>query len=94
MLARIFKEYNIERLAYEGAGKYDQPRRSHNIIIYASRQRSDTYRNFLKYINFDMISSTPKSNFYETFNSCLDMRNFQMPFFSQAAIDKYYDDLY
>jgi hypothetical protein len=83
----MFKVYNIERLA-------DQPHKVHNIIIYANRQRSDTYRNFLKYIGFEMISSTPNFNFYENFNSCLDMRNFPMPFFSQSAIDKYYDDVF
>ena len=87
MIARMFKVYNIERLA-------DQPHKVHNIIIYANRQRSDTYRNFLKYIGFEMISSTPNLNFYENFNSCLDMRNFPMPFFSQSAIDKYYDDVF
>lgn len=79
MIARMFKVYNIERLA-------DQPHKVHNIIIYANRQRSDTYRNFLKYIGFDMISSTPSLNFYENFNSCLDMRNFPMPFFSQSHL--------
>ena len=71
----------------------DQPSRSHNIILYASKQRSDKYRDFLKYIGFKMISSTTKSNFDVTVNSYLDIREFPMSFFSHAAIDKYYDDI-
>ena len=71
----------------------EQPSRSHNIILYASKQRSDKYRDFLKYIGFKMISSTTKSNFDVTVNSYLDIREFPMSFFSHAAIDKYYDDI-
>jgi hypothetical protein len=89
MFARMFKFYNVERLPYEGATKYDQPRDSHNIIIYASHERSRLYRDFLKFMDFKMISSTLRDPHYSKSNTCLDMRHFPMPFFSQSAIDKY-----
>jgi len=89
MFARMFKFYNVERLPYEGATKYDQPRDSHNIIIYASHERSRLYRDFLKFMDFKMISSTLRDPHYSKSNTCLDMRHFPMPFFSQSVINKY-----
>ena len=89
MFARMFKVYNLERLPYEGATKYDQPRDSHNIIIYASYERSRLYRDFLNFMDFKMISSTLRDSHYSKSNTCLDMRHFPMPFFSQSAINKY-----
>ena len=89
LLARIFKGHDIERSPYKGATKYDQPRDSHNIIIYASYERSRLYRDFLNFMDFKMISSTLRDPHYSKSNTCLDMRHFPMPFFSQSAINKY-----
>ena len=96
-IARMFKGFNIEdqtKTAYPGADYLDQPRRAHNIIIYAGERHSENIRNFLKKLEFDEIDSAgswlTKTHTGETVeNTCIDVRKFHMPFFTMKAIDDY-----
>jgi len=96
-IARMFKGFNIEdktKTAYPGADYLDQPRRAHNIIIYAGERHSENIRNFLKKLEFDEIDSAggwlDKTHTGATVeNTCIDVRKFHMPFFTMKAIDDY-----
>jgi len=98
LLARIFKDFNMDKIdekAYKGAT--NQPKRAHNIIIYAGDAHSHNYREFLSYIGFTEIDSTginldnPDPYLPSIPNkpkNCLDMRNIQQPFFSYKRYDE------
>jgi hypothetical protein len=95
LLARVFKDFNmdeIEKKAYKGATH--QPKRAHNIIIYAGNAHSDNYRDFLSYIGFTEIDSTgidlqnPYLYLPDKPKNCLDMRNIKQPFFSYKRYDE------
>ena len=90
LLARVFKDFNMDEKAYKGATH--QPKRAHNVIIYAGEDHSDSYRNFLSYIGFTEIDSSgidldnpnphPSLHIPNMPRNCLDMRNIKQPFFS------------
>jgi len=95
LLARVFKNFNMDKMdekAYKGATH--QPKRAHNIIIYAGDAHCHNYRNFLSYIGFTEIDSTginlqnPDPYSDNIPNNCLDMRNIQQPFFSYNRFDE------
>lgn len=85
-ICRMFKDFNLNTKPYEGADPKDQPKRANNIIIYAGDAHSRIYREFLDEIQFEKISVEKKSKS----ETCIDVRNFPLPFFSMSAIDKYY----
>jgi hypothetical protein len=83
-ICRMFKDFDLEKKPYEGADYKDQPKRANNIIIYAGDAHSIFYRAFLDKMQFEKISAKSQSQ------TCIDVRNFPLPFFSMSAIDKYY----
>ena len=83
-ICRMFKDFDLERKPYEGADYKDQPKRANNIIIYSGDAHSIFYREFLDKMQFKKISANSKSL------TCVDLRNFPLPFFSISAINKYY----
>jgi hypothetical protein len=85
-ISRMFKEFNIKKLAYKDEVNEDQPKRAHNIIIYSGNRHSRMYRKFLEFIGFEEISSTDMPFSDQT---CIDVREFPLPFFSMSAIDAY-----
>jgi len=88
-ICRMFKDFNLNTKPYEGADPKDQPKRANNIIIYAGDAHSRIYREFLDEMQFEKISVKKKSKT----ETCIDVRNFPLPFFSMSAIDKYYIQL-
>ena len=86
-ICRMFKDFDLEKKPYEGADYKDQPKRANNIIIYAGDAHSIFYRQFLDKMQFEKISAKSQSQ------TCVDVRNFPLPFFSMSAIDKYYIQL-
>lgn len=97
LLARVFKDFNMDEMeekAYKGATH--QPKRAHNIIIYAGDAHSNNYREFLSYIGFTEIDSSgidlekpnPYVHLFDKPKNCLDMRNIQQPFFSYKRYDE------
>uniref|UniRef100_A0A6C0H493 Uncharacterized protein n=1 Tax=viral metagenome TaxID=1070528 RepID=A0A6C0H493_9ZZZZ len=85
-ISRMFKEFNIKKLAYKDEVNEDQPKRAHNIIVYSGNKHSIMYRKFLEFIGFEEISST---NMHFSGQTCIDVREFPLPFFSMGAIDTY-----
>jgi hypothetical protein len=83
----------IEKKAYKGATH--QPKRAHNIIIYAGDVHADNYRNFLSLVGFTEIDSSgidldnpnPYLSIPNMPRNCLDMRNIKQPFFSYKRYD-------
>ena len=85
-ICRMFKDFNLDKRPYEGADVKDQPKRANNIIIYAGDSHSRTYREFLDKMQFNKVSVNKNSKT----ESCIDLRNFPLPFFSMSAINNYY----
>jgi len=83
-ICRMFKDFDIEKKPYEGADDKDQPKRANNIIIYTGDIHSIFYRKFLDEMQFEKIIAKSQSL------SCIDLRNFPLPFFSTSAIINYY----
>ena len=83
-ICRMFKDFDIEKTPYDGADYKDQPKRANNIIIYTGDEHSTFYRKFLDKMQFEKISAKSQSQ------TCIDLRNFPLPFFSMSAINNYY----
>ena len=84
-MCRVFKSFNIEnpdKLPHVFAIVNDQPKKAHNIIIYAGEYHCNIYRNFLEFIGeFKKISEVKKQA-----EACIDIRSFPKPFFSYSTI--------
>ena len=78
-LARIFKKFDIKKKS-SLYSTFDQPEEPHNIIIYAGDSHSNTYRNFLNYLNFEEIASIKPGKT----RNCINLENFPQPFFSHC----------
>jgi hypothetical protein len=97
LLARVFKDFDMTKMAYKGAATH-QPKRAHNIIIYAGDAHAHNYRNFLSYVGFTEIDSSginlqnpypyPSSTISSMPEFCLDMRSINQPFFSYKRYDQ------
>jgi hypothetical protein len=96
LIARVFKDFDINKKAYKGATH--QPKRAHNIIIYAGDAHAHNYRNFLSYVGFTEIDSIginlqnpdpyPSSTISSMPTFCLDMRSIKQPLFSYKRYDQ------
>jgi hypothetical protein len=77
-LARIFKKFHLNHT--RNMRKTDEPEEPHNIIMYAGDNHSERIRRFLyEKLNFELMSASkgdPEVDF------CVDIRNFEQPFFS------------
>ena len=88
LLARIFKNFDINNQNPKKKRYTDEPEEPHNIIIYAGDAHSDRIRKFLcEELKFKLIDQAgtkwPKdSTKTDLFSNCIDMRNFPQPFFS------------
>ena len=80
-LSRIFKRFDITRPKSIGSKPNYQPEIPHNIVIYAGSKHCECYRQFLKYIGTEEISTTKIQN-DDSHNTCLDLSDFPMPFFN------------
>ena len=87
LLARVFKNFNIDVEEETKRRVTDEPYEPHNIIIYAGDTHSNMYREFLKKkLGFKLIAVTGKdwrdkesTNPYE---NCISMEGFPQPFFA------------
>ena len=95
LLARIFKEFDIDTQNPLKQRFTDEPREPRNIIIYAGDLHADRIRKFLDTVlNFDLLNQAgevwPKPKHHEKLltrpspipSNCIDMRAFPQPFFS------------
>ena len=86
-MCRVFKSFNIEnpdKLPHLLAVVGDQPKKTHNIIIYAGEYHCNIYRKFLKDTGeFKLIAEV---NNLDTADACIDVRFFPKPFFSYDTI--------
>ena len=78
-LCRLFKTFNLEKPAFDGAIPKDQPKESNNIIIYAGNTHSQRYRKFLQFLQFREVGKTGQSD--NDPNACIDMEYIKQPFF-------------
>ena len=85
LLARVFKNFNIDVEDVTKRRDTDEPYEPHNIVIYAGDNHSNRYREFLKELGFELIAITGKdwrdkdsTNQYE---NCISMEGFPQPFF-------------
>ena len=76
-LARMFKKFQLN--SSKNTRKTDEPEEPHNIIMYAGNEHSKRVRRFLKKLEFDLISES-KGDWKVDF--CVDIRDFEQPFFS------------
>jgi hypothetical protein len=88
-LARMFKEFKLNNT--RNTRKTDEPKEPHNIIMYAGNAHSESVRRFLdEKLEFDLISESkgdPKFDF------CVDIRQFEQPFFSSWPPKKILDPI-
>lgn len=79
-LARMFKNFNIDRPSQPFDSSNDQPISPHNIIIYAGDAHSVTYRRFLEEeLDFKLLAKN-KPNYDADY--CLNMDGIPQPLFS------------
>ena len=70
-LSKLFKKMKHDPNEEHG------PDEIRNCVVYAGRRHITTYKNFLKYIGFDEISSSEA----KSTKSCVNIENFSQPFF-------------
>jgi len=81
-LIRMYKSYRINdttKPAFEGAIIGDQPKKAHNIIVYAGELHSNRFRRFLKSQNIIMYERT---GILDENKTCINTRDIRMPFFN------------
>jgi hypothetical protein len=81
----MFKTFNVKKQPFVNAYKSDQPKKMHNIVIYAGDAHAQRYRRFLNSLVlnslgfFIEVEKTGQSD--NTQISCIDI---QQPFFSKT----------
>jgi hypothetical protein len=88
VLSRMFKNFDLEKLAYAGAIQNDQPREAHNIVLYAGDTHAQRCRRFLNLLEFEEVGKTGKSEEDNVSDSCIDMKYIHQPFFSLESRQK------
>jgi len=82
-LARMFKNFNIDRPSQPFDSSKDQPISPHNIIIYAGDAHSETYRRFLEEeLDFELLAKNKAQAIY-----CLNMDGIPQPLFSNIPLE-------
>ena len=86
LLARVFKNFNIDEEEVTKRRVTDEPDEPHNIVIYAGDNHSDMYREFLKKkLGFELIAVTGKDwrdkHSKNPYENCVSMDDFPQPFF-------------
>jgi len=85
-LSRMYKPYRINdttKPAFEGAIIGDQPKKAHNIIVYAGEVHSNRFRRFLKSQNIIMYERT---GILDENKTCINTRDIRMPFFNISEL--------
>jgi hypothetical protein len=82
VLSRMFKNFNLQKLAYTGAIQYDQPQEAHNIVLYAGDQHAQRCRRFLNFLEFEEVGKSGNAEEDNPSDSCIDMKYIHQPFFS------------
>ena len=82
-MLRVFKTYDTSKFPFTGAVLGDQPKTSHNIIIYAGEYHSIHYRNILRQLKFKRKEQTGNTNPVKT---CISTDKIQMPFFQKNKL--------
>uniref|UniRef100_A0A6C0H302 Uncharacterized protein n=1 Tax=viral metagenome TaxID=1070528 RepID=A0A6C0H302_9ZZZZ len=100
LLARVFKDFDINSVNTEKQRSTDEPKSPHNIIIYAGDKHCTTYRKFLEdELGFELIEEagvkwrdtdthTGKITFSSDMEDApkhIDMTQFPQPFFSHHS---------
>jgi hypothetical protein len=91
-LCRMFRTFNLEKPAFNGAIKEDQPKKAINIVIYSGDAHSQRYRRFLRHLNFKEDGKTGQSSYSANPPNfeCIDMTDIKQPFFSDKFNTKMY----
>ncbi len=91
-LCRMFRTFNTDKAAFNGAIKEDQPKKAINIVIYSGDAHSQRYRRFLRHLNFQEDGKTGQSSYSANPPNfdCIDMTDIKQPFFSDKFNTKMY----
>ena len=85
LLARVFKNFNIDVEDKTKQRLTDETYKPHNIVIYAGDLHSKRYREFLKELGFELIAITGTDwrdkDSTNPYNNCISMEGFPQPFF-------------
>ena len=85
LLARVFKNFNIDVEDVTKQRLTDETYEPHNIVIYAGDLHSNRYREFLKELGFKLIAVTGKDwrdkDSKNPYENCISMEGFSQPFF-------------
>ena len=92
LLARVFKNFNIDVEEETKQRRTDEPYEPHNIVIYAGDLHSNRYREFLKKkLGFKLIAITGEDwrdkDSTNPYKNCISMEDFPQPFF------EYHEDI-
>jgi hypothetical protein len=92
LLARVFKNFNIDVEDETKQRDTDEPYEPHNIVIYAGNLHSNRYREFLKKkLGFKLIAITGEDwrdkDSTNPYKNCISMEDFPQPFF------EYHEDI-
>lgn len=88
-LGRMFKKFQLNNS--KNTRKTDEPEEPHNIIMYAGNGHSERVRRFLdEKLEFDLISESKGD---PEFDFCVDIRQFEQPFFSSWPPKKILDPI-
>jgi len=85
-LSRMYKPYRINdttKPAFEGAIIGDQPKKAHNIIVYAGEVHSNRFRRFLKSQEIIMYERT---GILDENKTCINTKDIRMPFFNISEL--------
>jgi len=87
LMSRVFKIFDMNKIKEKAhANAIDQPSQARNIIIYAGDFHAQTYRKFLKVLNFDRIEKAGKLEKFRVVGEpihCINMKTISQPFFSK-----------
>ena len=87
LMSRVFKIFDMNKIKEKAhANATDQPSQARNIIIYAGDFHAQTYRKFLKVLNFDRIEKAGKLEKFRVVGEpihCINMNTISQPFFSK-----------
>ena len=76
-LSRMFKNFSKKNI-------YNSPKKPYNVIIYGGDGHAYIYRTFLTWLQFTNHGEIKRGHY----NSCIDLKEFPMPFFNSFPIKK------
>ena len=86
-LSRMYKPYyridDTDKPAFKGAIIGDQPKKAHNIIVYAGEVHSNRFRRFLK---SEKIIMYERTGILDQNKTCINTKDIRMPFFNISEL--------